>query len=77
MIYPSWMFGLWHIAPRSVRPNTMPGGMFSIVFYAVILGLSYGYPARRTGSIRWCTVSHCLHDTLGLGGLAYASWLIR
>ena len=76
-IYPSIMFGLWHICPLAVRPNSMPGGAVSFVLYAVVLGLSYAYYARKTGSIRWCTVSHCLHDTLGLGGLAYAAWLIR
>ena len=76
MVYPSLMFGLWHIAPQAARPSRMPGGMVSFVLYAVVLGLSYAYYARRTGSIRWCTVSHIIHDTLGLGALAYAVWLM-
>ena len=31
--------------------------------------------ARRTASIRWCVVSHCIHDAFGLGAMAYANWL--
>lgn len=75
-VYPSIMFGLWHLAPQSVRTNTLPGGAASFVLYAVLLGLAYAYYARRTGSIRWCTVAHCVHDILGLGAFAYAAWLI-
>jgi membrane protease YdiL (CAAX protease family) len=42
---------------------------------AFVLGLSYAYAARRTRSITWSTASHCVHDALGLGGLAYVTWL--
>jgi uncharacterized protein len=75
MIYPSIMFGIWHISPLSVRASSMPGGIYSFVGYAVLLGLAYAYYARKTGSIRWCTISHIIHDSLGLGALAYAIWL--
>ena len=75
MLYPSLLFGLWHIAPQSVLENRLPGGAFSFVGYAVVLGLSYALAAGRTGSIFWPAISHILHDTLGLGGFAYASWL--
>ncbi|HZW04909.1 MAG TPA: CPBP family intramembrane glutamic endopeptidase [Anaerolineaceae bacterium] len=75
LVYPSILFGLWHIAPQTVRASTMPGGVYSFVFYAVILGVSYAFSVRRTKSIAWCTISHVLHDTLGLGALAYAAWL--
>jgi membrane protease YdiL (CAAX protease family) len=75
MLYPSILFGLWHIAPQSVLENRLPGGAFSFVGYAVVLGLSYALAAGRTGSIFWPAISHILHDTLGLGGFAYASWL--
>jgi uncharacterized protein len=74
-IYPSIAFGLWHLCPLSALPSRYPGGALSFTAYSVVLGLSYAYYARRTGSIRWCAVSHCIHDALGLGGLAYASWL--
>src|SRR4051812_46553221 len=33
-IYPSVMFGLWHVCPQSVRPNRLPGGVASFVLYA-------------------------------------------
>ena len=74
-IYPSIAFGLWHLCPMSALPSRYPGGPMSFAAYAVALGLSYAFCARRTESIRWCTVSHCIHDALGLGALAYASWL--
>jgi hypothetical protein len=52
-----------------------PGGTASFTGYSVVLGLSYAYYARRTGSIRLCIVSHCIPDALGSGAFAYASWL--
>jgi membrane protease YdiL (CAAX protease family) len=73
--YPSIAFGLWHLCPLSALPSRYPGGALAFAGYSVVLGLSYAYYARRTGSIRWCTVSHCIHDALGLGAFAYASWL--
>jgi uncharacterized protein len=75
-VYLSIMFGLWHISPQAVRSSSMPGEVFSFVYYAVLLGLAYAYVARKTGSIRWVTVSHGIHDALGLGGLAYSAWLL-
>lgn len=74
-IYPSIGFALWHLCPLSALPSRYPGGAVSFTAYSFALGLSYAYYARRTGSIRWCTVSHCIHDALGLGAFAYASWL--
>ena len=74
-IYPSLAFGLWHLCPLSVAPSRHPGGGLAFVGYAFVLGLSYAYAARRTRSITWSTVSHCVHDALGLGGLAYVTWL--
>jgi CAAX protease family protein len=74
-VYPSIAFGVWHLCPLSALPARYPGGAVSFTAYSVALGLSYACCARRTGSIRWCTVSHCIHDALGLGAFAYASWL--
>jgi membrane protease YdiL (CAAX protease family) len=51
-LYPSLAFGLWHLAPLSVLGNQQPGGAASFVLYAVALGLSYAYAARKGGSIR-------------------------
>jgi membrane protease YdiL (CAAX protease family) len=74
-VYPSIMFGLWHVCPLAVVSSRYPGGSASFAAYAIALGFSYSYCARTTGSIRWCTVSHCVHDALGLGAFAYARWL--
>lgn len=74
-LYPSVAFGLWHLAPLGVLPSRYPGGAAGFVAYSTVLGLSYATAARKTGSIRWCALSHCIHDALGLGGFAYASWL--
>ena len=73
LLYPSLLFGLWHICPLSVLANKLPGGAASFVIYAVLLGLTYGLAAQRTGSIYWPTVAHVIHDTLGLGGFTYAA----
>lgn len=71
VVYPSLGFALWHLCPLSVMPSRHPGGTLAFVTYSFVLGVSYAYAARRTRSIFWTTVSHCLHDTLGLGALAY------
>jgi len=75
VIYPSVAFGLWHLCPLSALPSHYPGGAATFVAYSIALGLSYATCARRTRSIFWCTVSHCIHDSLGLGGFAYLAWL--
>jgi membrane protease YdiL (CAAX protease family) len=75
LIYPSLMFAVWHIAPQSVVANRMPGGAISFVAYAFVLGVSYSLTVYQTKSIAWCTLSHILHDSLGLGGFSYAAWL--
>ena len=76
--YPSIAFALWHVAPQSVLPNSaaMPGGVAAFTTYALLLGLSHGYFAHKTGSIRWAVVSHCIHDSLGLSGFMFARWLV-
>ncbi|MFC7229340.1 CPBP family intramembrane metalloprotease [Salinirubellus salinus] len=70
-VHPTVWFALWHVAPQSVRPSPVPGGVAAFVLYALLLGASYGYHARQTGSIRWCTVAHVVHDTLGLPGATF------
>ena len=74
-VYPSVAFGLWHLCPLSVLPSRYPGGALLFLLYSVILGVCYAITARATRSIRWCAVSHAVHDALGLGAFAYATWL--
>jgi CAAX protease family protein len=70
-VYPSIAFGLWHLCPLSSVPSRFAGGAPTFVLYSVALGVSYAASARRLHSIRWCAVSHSIHDSLGLGALAY------
>jgi hypothetical protein len=37
-----------------------------------LLTTAFGYPL---GWIRWRSISHDVHDALGLGGFAYTAWL--
>jgi hypothetical protein len=74
-VYPSLAFGLWHAAPLSVLSSRYPGGAIAFIVYSTLLGLSYATVASRTQSLRWVTLSHCIHDALGLGGFAYAAWI--
>lgn len=75
-LYPSLMFAIWHLAPQAVVANPSPGGAASFVVYSLVLGLSYAIHARKSGSIRGATLSHCIHDIFGLGGFVYAAWLM-
>ncbi|NPV81950.1 MAG: CPBP family intramembrane metalloprotease [Firmicutes bacterium] len=52
-IYPAIGFGVWHFSPQSVFPNTAPGGSVSLVIVAGLVGLMWGWAARRSGSILW------------------------
>jgi uncharacterized protein len=73
--FPSIAFGVWHLCPLASLPSRYPGGTASFVTYSMALGLSYAFYARRTQSVRWCAVSHSVHDALGLGALIYSGWL--
>jgi len=61
-VYPSVGFAIWHLAPLSIFPNNAPGGSASFVLTAGVVGLLWGWLARRTQSIRWTTISHILFD---------------
>lgn len=71
--YPAIWFGLWHYAPQSVLTSSYPGGAHSLVLFAVILGLMWGWVAWKTRSIRWVTLAHIMLDFSGLGALFYFS----
>ena len=70
-IYPTLGFALWHLAPQSVHPISMPGGVAAFITGATLMGACWGWVAWRTGSIRWSTLSHVLTDFLGLGATIY------
>jgi len=70
-IYPTLGFAIWHLAPQSVHPITMPGGVAAFIAGAIIMGACWGWAAWRTGSIRWSVVSHVMTDFLGLGATIY------
>jgi uncharacterized protein len=72
LVWPTIGFGAWHLAPQSVRVNTMPGGAWSFVLVAGIFGLGWAWLVQRSGSIRWTTAAHILFDFAGLGALLYA-----
>jgi membrane protease YdiL (CAAX protease family) len=69
--YPAAGFGVWHLAPQAVHPNTRPGGAWSLTAVSLAGGLGYGWIAWTTRSIRWTTAFHILWDFLGLGGRIY------
>ena len=69
--YPSFWFGYWHLSPQVIFPSQMPGGAFAFATIPIFLGLVFGWVAKKTGSIRWTTVSHILTDFMGLAGLAF------
>jgi membrane protease YdiL (CAAX protease family) len=70
-LYPAAGFACWHAAPLSIIPNSAPGGTASFLAASAALGLSWGWLARNTKSVRWTVVSHVLFDFSGLGGRRY------
>jgi uncharacterized protein len=63
-IWPAVGFGAWHLAPQVIHASSM--GPLVYVVAATGLGLSWGWVAWRTGSLRWVAVSHVLTDGSGL-----------
>jgi membrane protease YdiL (CAAX protease family) len=63
-VWPAIGFGLWHLAPQVIHPSAM--GPAAYVVAATALGLSWGWVAWRTGSLRWVSVSHVLTDGSGI-----------
>ena len=68
-IWPSIGFGAWHIAPQVIHPSSL--GPLAYVAAATALGLSWGWVALRTGSIRWVGISHVLTDASGLRNTSF------
>lgn len=66
VVYPSIGFALWHISPQLVFPSET--GIIPFVISTFFLGLSYGWIAYRTRTIRWTSLSHSLNGILALGG---------
>lgn len=63
-IWPAIGFGAWHLAPQVIHSS--PLGPLAYVVAATALGLSWGWVAWRTGSIRWVAVSHVVTDASGI-----------
>ncbi len=65
-VYPSVGFALWHLSPQLVLPSE--GGVWPFVISTFFLGISYGWIAYRTRSVRWPAIAHSLGGILSLGG---------
>jgi hypothetical protein len=63
-IWPAIGFGAWHLAPQVIHPAAM--GPVAYVLAATALGLSWGWIAFQTHTIRWTCVSHVVTDGSGL-----------
>jgi len=73
ILFSSFGFAIWHFAPQLVFSNKEPGGAFSLVAIAFVLGLLYSYVAKDTRSILLTIAAHILFDFSGLGGRLYFS----
>jgi membrane protease YdiL (CAAX protease family) len=63
-IWPSIGFSAWHLAPQLIHPSSL--GPIAFTAASLGLGLSWGWVAYRTGSLRWVSASHALTDGSGL-----------
>jgi membrane protease YdiL (CAAX protease family) len=68
-IWPALGFGAWHLAPQVIHPSSM--GSPAYMTAATLLGLSWGWVAYRTGSLRWVGASHVLTDGSGIRNARY------
>ena len=70
-LFPSIWFGYWHLSPQVIFPSQMPGGDFGFATMSIFMGLTFGWVAKKTNSIRWTTLAHILTDFMGLAGFAF------
>jgi|GEM_PF-1965361 membrane protease YdiL (CAAX protease family) len=55
MIWPSFLFAIWHYAPGSVSPNT---NLIGLMVGAGLFGLYLSYLTKKTNTIWWSIVAH-------------------
>ena len=70
-LYPSIWFGYWHLSPQVIFSSQMPGGAFGFATMSIFMGLTFGWIAKKTKSIRWTAFAHILTDFMGLAGFAF------
>jgi len=63
-LWPALGFGAWHLAPQVIHRSSM--GPVPYVLSATALGLSWGWVAWRTKSLRWVALSHAITDGSGI-----------
>ena len=68
-LWPSIGVGLWHAAPQVIHPSSL--SVLTYVIAAAALGLSWGWVAMRTRSLRWTLLSHIVTDASGLGNVSF------
>ena len=73
-LYPTVFFGLWHFAPAVVMENPLPGGTWSFVGGATVVGALWGWLAWRTRSILLTTLSHLAANFFGFVGFIHLAW---
>ena len=64
VIWPSVMFGLWHLVPGSISAG---GPQLAMVIGPLVMGVYLGWLSNRTGTIWWAILAHTL------GGLVMIS----
>jgi uncharacterized protein len=64
VVWPAIGFGAWHVAPQVIHGSA--AGPIAFAAGATAIGLSWGWVAWRTGSLRWVSVSHLLTDGSGI-----------
>jgi membrane protease YdiL (CAAX protease family) len=59
-LYPSLWFGLWHLSPQVVEAGTVTRETLGFALVSITLGLTWGWVARTSGSIRYTALAHML-----------------
>lgn len=73
-IYPSILFGAWHIALYLARGINYQGGVASLVGGAVFMGFLWGWIAYKTKSIKEISLAHIIVNFFAFTGLIYENW---
>lgn len=59
-LYPSIWFGLWHLSPQVVEAGTVTRETIGFAVMSIGLGLTWGWVARTSGSVKFTALAHIL-----------------
>lgn len=73
-VFPTVLFGLWHISVYAAYGITYQGGFLPLVGGAFLMGCLWGYAAYKQQHVLAPTIAHILTNFFAFAGLLVENW---